>query len=38
MIKSDYHKECTRDKPVDYTATCPSGKVLKLGRWVVIRD
>ncbi len=32
-----YHKECTRDKPDDYTATCPRGKVLNLARWVDMR-
>ena len=29
MLSSAY-KECVRDKPVDRTATCPQGKVLKL--------
>ena len=28
------YRECVRDKPVDRTATCQSGKVLKLVRWV----
>ena len=34
-----YHKvayeECARDKPVDRTATCRKGKVLKLDRLVI---
>lgn len=33
VLNYKYHRECTRGKPDDYTATYRTGKVLMLERW-----